>query len=125
MKLILVACLVGLAAAANPSDPEITIVAAENNVDFDGTFRYSFKNSDGTEAEQSGQLKQIGAEAGEAVQGSASYTAPDGTPIRLTYTADENGYQPQGEHLPVPPPIPEAIARALAYLATAPPPKEK
>ncbi|XP_068083876.1 endocuticle structural glycoprotein SgAbd-3 [Anabrus simplex] len=123
MKLVFFACVIALAAAAGPADPEITIVAEENNVNFDGSYRYSFKNSDGTEAEQSGQLKQIGAEAGEAVQGSVTYTAPDGTLIRLTYTADENGYQPQGEHLPVPPPIPEAIAKALAYIATAPPPR--
>ncbi|XP_067000866.2 endocuticle structural glycoprotein SgAbd-3 [Anabrus simplex] len=123
MKLVFLACVIALAAAAGPADPQITIVAEENNVNFDGSYRYSFKNSDGTEAEQSGQLKQIGAEAGEAVQGSSSYTAPDGTPIRITYTADENGYQPQGEHLPVPPPIPEAIAKALAYIATAPPPR--
>ncbi|XP_067004879.2 endocuticle structural glycoprotein SgAbd-3 [Anabrus simplex] len=120
MVKVCLACLVAVAAAASVAGPEITILSAENDVKYDGTYSYGFKNSDGTEVQQSGQLKQIGAEAGEAVQGSASYTAPDGTPIRLTYTADENGYQPKGDHIPA---IPEAIARALAYLATAPPPK--
>lgn len=53
--------------------------------------------------------------------GQVQYTAPDGQVIRLVYTADENGFQPQGEHLPVAPAIPEAIQRALAYIAANPP----
>lgn len=53
----------------------------------------------------------------ETIQGSYSYTAPDGTPITVTYIADENGYRAEGAHLPTPPPIPEAIQRALAYIA--------
>lgn len=54
-------------------------------------------------------------------QGSFQYTAPDGTPIAVQYVANENGFQPQGEHLPTPPPIPEAILRALAYIEAHPP----
>lgn len=40
----------------------------------------------------------------------------------MTYTANENGFNAQGPHLPVapvddktPPPIPEAILRAIAW----------
>lgn len=53
----------------------------------------------------------------EVIQGSYSYTAPDGTPITITYVADENGFRAEGAHLPTPPPIPEAIQRSLALIA--------
>ncbi|XP_034239248.1 pupal cuticle protein 20-like [Thrips palmi] len=33
--------------------------------------------------------------------GSHAYRAPDGRVITLSYTADENGYHPTGDHLPV------------------------
>jgi hypothetical protein len=73
----------------------------------------SFETGDGTKAEQSGQLKNLGPDDdGESVTGSFSYVAPDGVTYTVTYIADENGYQPQGEHLLK---IPEAIARSIEY----------
>lgn len=47
------------------------------------------------------------------MSGSYSYTAPDGQKITVTYTADENGFVPQGDHLPTPPPIPDAILKSI------------
>lgn len=46
--------------------------------------------------------------------GSYSYPSPDGTIITVTYVADENGFQPLGDHLPTPPPIPQEIVSSLA-----------
>jgi hypothetical protein len=43
--------------------------------------------------------------------------SPEGTPITVTYTADENGFQAQGSHLPVAPPIPDAILKSLDLIA--------
>ncbi|KAL4714829.1 hypothetical protein ACJJTC_002688 [Scirpophaga incertulas] len=87
----------------------------------DGSYRWALQTEGGIYHEQRGSLHQT--EGGEAplVEGQFQYTAPDGQVINLLYRADENGFQPQGAHLPTPPPIPPAIQRALDYLATLPP----
>ena len=73
-----------------------------------------YETANGIVGEQQGYLKDIGAEEPALqVQGSNSYPAPDGQIISIQYTANENGYQPIGDHLPVPPPSPPAILRAL------------
>lgn len=58
--------------------------------------------SDGTRHEQSGYVK-----AGpdpenpiQVIQGSYTYFSPEGQQIDVSYIADENGFQPQGAHLP-------------------------
>ncbi|XP_061709508.1 probable serine/threonine-protein kinase kinX [Cydia pomonella] len=98
----------------------VPIVQSENVVfSHSGNFKYSYEGGDGTKAFEAGELKTFDDDtAGEAVSGGFSYTAKDGNEYSLSYTADENGYRPVGAHLPTPPPIPPAIARALAYLAT-------
>ncbi|VEN55077.1 unnamed protein product, partial [Callosobruchus maculatus] len=54
-------------------------------------------------------------------QGSYSYTDKEGNQISLTYVADdEGGFQPQGAHLPTPPPIPPNIQKALDWIASQP-----
>ncbi|PSN37147.1 Endocuticle structural glycoprotein SgAbd-2 [Blattella germanica] len=99
--------------------PFVPIVAYNNDISHDGSYAYSYQGGDGTTAQESGFLKNAGQRDLEAqtVQGSYSYTAPDGTPITVTYTADENGFRAEGAHLPVAPPIPEAILRSLELIA--------
>ena len=70
--------------------------------------------------EESGGLKQVDADnAGIASRGSYEYTAPDGTLIKVEWIADENGFHPSGNHLPVAPPIPDHVVKMLADLRTA------
>ena len=50
-----------------------------------------------------------------------SYTAPDGTPVKITFVADEYGYQPESDLLPVAPafphPIPQFVLDQIAKAA--------
>ncbi|XP_047991039.1 larval cuticle protein LCP-17-like [Leguminivora glycinivorella] len=105
-------------------DAQAETISQASDVRPDG-YDSSYQTSNGISASESGQLKSVGPqEEAIVVNGQVQYTADDGTPIQLTYIADENGFQPQGPHLPTPPPVPEAIARALAYIAAHPPPPE-
>lgn len=81
---------------------------------------FSYETANEIVAQEKGYVKNYGQGEENEIQtaeGSYSYTAPDGTRITVTYTADENGFVPKGDHLPTPPPIPEAIQRALDFIA--------
>ncbi|CAH1368999.1 hypothetical protein MTP99_010485 [Tenebrio molitor] len=127
---VALAVLVAVASAQRGgSERDAPILKQEQEVNFDGSYHTSFETGNGIAAQEQGQLKNSGHPDGEAeeVQGSFQYTSPDGTPILLQYIANENGFQPQGAHLPVaptPPPIPPAIQRALAWIAAHPAPPE-
>lgn len=74
------------------------------------SYQYEYETSNGIVANEAGQLKQFSDdEAAIVSQGAFRYNAPDGTPIALQYTADENGFHPVGDHLPVSPPLPDHI----------------
>ncbi|CAH0554726.1 unnamed protein product [Brassicogethes aeneus] len=74
----------------------------------DGKYKYSYKTAHGTSVHEQG----IG---GVQAIGGFSFQSPDGKNYQLTYVADENGFRPQGAHLPTPPPIPDYILRSLEY----------
>lgn len=112
-----------VSAAPQATTEPIPIVKQDSEINGDGSYQYSFETGNGISADQKGDLKKVGDVEALEVQGQFQYPGDNGT-IHLTYTADENGYQPQGDHLPTAPPVPEAIQRALAYLATAPPQTE-
>ncbi|CAB3221337.1 unnamed protein product [Arctia plantaginis] len=104
----------------------IAIVAQEFDHQPDGSYRYNYETENGIKAEETGTLKKASSpDTADVIvaQGGFSYTAPDGTVINLNYIADDdNGFKPEGAHLPTPPPIPPEIQKALDFLATLPPP---
>lgn len=84
-------------------------------------FNYSFESADGTVAEQHGDVKVVDKDqVAQVVQGKYQFTGDDGQTYSLSYVADEYGYRPEGAHLPVAPPVPAAIQRALEYIAAHP-----
>jgi hypothetical protein len=121
---IALAALVAASVAApqGPATEPIPILRQEQEVNFDGSYKYSYETGNSITAEEQGFLKNAGQEDQEAqvAQGQFQYTSPEGQVIQLSYIADENGFQPQGDHLPTPPPIPAAIQKALEYLAMLP-----
>lgn len=58
------------------------------------------------------------------IHGVYEYDSPEGEHIKVSYVADENGYQPDSALLPTPPPVPAAIVKALEYIRAHPPKEE-
>lgn len=61
---------------------------------------YSVETSDGQSRSEQAEVKNAGQENEHlAVRGSYSWVL-DGVTYTLNYVADENGFQPEGAHLP-------------------------
>lgn len=91
---------------AASSAAQAPILRLDNNNDGDGSYQYAYESANNINAQEQG----VG---GQQANGGFSYTSPEGETIQITYTADENGFHPQGSHLPTPPPIPEAILKSI------------
>lgn len=61
----------------------------------------SYETSDGVSRTEEAEVKNAGTENEIlVVRGTISWYAPDGQQYTITFIADENGFQPQGDHLP-------------------------
>ncbi|XP_042888224.1 cuticle protein AMP1A-like [Penaeus japonicus] len=128
MKFVILAALVAVATAetrgyaAPPprydSGEEIAILRDERVIEDDGRYNFDMETANGIVVSEHGT---VGLEGAINSAGSFSYTAPDGTPVHLQFVADENGFQPQGDHLPVAPefphPIPQFVLDQIAFAA--------
>lgn len=76
-------------------------------------FIRSYETENGILGEEQGRIEKQ--TEGDALRstGFYHYTGDDGLLYRVDYTADENGFVPQGEHIPK---VPEHIPKLLAYL---------
>ncbi|XP_055846582.1 flexible cuticle protein 12-like [Episyrphus balteatus] len=95
---------VALSAAVSQDSAHAETLRYDNdNIGVEG-FKYAVETSDGKSASEQGVLKNVGTEnEAISVQGQFSYIGTDGVTYTVTYIADENGFQPQGAHLPVEP----------------------
>ncbi|XP_068143119.1 endocuticle structural protein SgAbd-6 [Drosophila tropicalis] len=66
-----------------------------------GGYKFSYKLSDGTTRTEEGVVNNAGQENESiSIRGSVSWVAPDGQTYTINFVADENGFQPEGAHLP-------------------------
>ncbi|XP_020289300.1 flexible cuticle protein 12-like [Pseudomyrmex gracilis] len=107
MKLIAVFAailVVALAAPQGRQDNSQIVLVKEtplDNIGIDG-YQYAYELSNGQSHQESAQLQNAGQENESlVVRGSYTYVDPE-TNVRYTvnYTADENGFHPEGAHLP-------------------------
>ncbi|XP_053614469.1 pupal cuticle protein 36a-like [Plodia interpunctella] len=83
-------------------------ILRQDNSNDGETYSYAYETENGITAEENG-VATNGVEA----QGGYSYTGDDGQVYTIRYTAGQNGFVPEGDHLPTPHPIPEEILKAL------------
>ncbi|XP_062134009.1 flexible cuticle protein 12-like [Drosophila sulfurigaster albostrigata] len=91
------------AASVNPDADAQVLRYDADNIGTDG-FKYGYETSNGISVQEEGQLQNAGSEnEAISVRGQYQYTGPDNIVYQVSYVADENGFQPQGAHLPVAP----------------------
>uniref|UniRef100_A0A1B0D480 Cuticular protein n=1 Tax=Phlebotomus papatasi TaxID=29031 RepID=A0A1B0D480_PHLPP len=106
MMMMVVVMIIGLLAIASIASAQIRGIVPSRDANAvilkhiyepnpDGSYVYSYETSNGIRADQQGY---------DVMQGSYSYTGPDGVVYTVKYIADENGFRAEGAHLPVPPP---------------------
>ncbi|KAM7343865.1 larval cuticle protein 2-like [Cochliomyia hominivorax] len=116
LKYVLLAALVVCTVAVESDDVHAEVNLLKSDVRADG-FDAALETSNHIHQVSSGD------EHGN-MHGDFSWISPEGVHVEIKYVADENGYQPVGDLIPTPPPIPEAILKAIEYLKTHAPKEE-
>ncbi|KAG5877060.1 hypothetical protein JTB14_014543 [Gonioctena quinquepunctata] len=133
MKLIILSLAIAAVSCSpapqlQPTGEPIPILRYENEgVNPDGSYQWAYETGNGISAQEKGQVKAgpTPDEAEMEVAGSYEYTNEDGSKVQISYIANKDGFQPQGDVLPTPPPIPPAIQRALEWIAAHPQPENQ
>ncbi|KAK7081129.1 hypothetical protein SK128_027955 [Halocaridina rubra] len=104
MKITFVLCFVALASAApRPQDDVVAILVDERVDQGDGNFNYNFEADNGIKMQVSGTP---GADGQSNMEGFYVLPLADGGFAEIRFVANENGFQPVGDILPTPHPLP-------------------
>lgn len=93
----------------------VGIISQDSEVKPDGSFHNVWEAENGIKVQEEGsavQMLEKGA-LSHTVTGQISWIDLEGNPISLRYSADENGYRPEGDFIPTIPPV---IARSLEWI---------
>ncbi|KAL5287156.1 hypothetical protein ACFFRR_008223 [Megaselia abdita] len=102
MKFAIVFVALFAFALAAPLGEEAQIVRYDSDNDGLGGYSFNFETSDGVARQEQGHVENAGTDYETLkVSGSFQYYGDDGQLYQVQYIADENGFQPQGAHLPV------------------------
>merc|ERR1712133_97690 len=118
-SMLLVALFVAVAAAENTYEYKepIAITKYGSVSDETGKYSYNFEAANGIKMSEEGEQKHFGDKLeegyGSVTRGAYSYEM-GGVTYTVNWVADENGFQPTGNHLPVAPPMPEYVVKMLA-----------
>ncbi|XP_042893854.1 cuticle protein AMP1A-like [Penaeus japonicus] len=142
MKTVIFACLIAVAVAApqyayetpapTPDAPsasihngygaatEVVPILKDDRIqEDDGRYSVDVETGNGIKLTESGSPD--GPEGSVIKAGQYEYTAPDGTLVQLKFVANENGFQPQSDLLPVAPefphPIPQFVLDQIEFAA--------
>ncbi|KAK9717970.1 Insect cuticle protein [Popillia japonica] len=103
MKVIIALAAIVAAILAAPQQYEKDAVILRQDFDNIGLdqYSYAYETSNRISAQEQGHLQNAGTDhEALAVRGQYSYVGPDGVTYTVSYIADENGFQPQGAHIP-------------------------
>ncbi|VVC98224.1 unnamed protein product [Leptidea sinapis] len=97
---ILCAILGNAFTIALPVEQKVEIIKYENENDGSGNYKFSFETSDGTIREETGIVVNRGQEDEHiSVKGYYEFITTDGNRERITYTADDQGFEsPDGTY---------------------------
>merc|ERR1711970_1648776 len=112
----IVAALMALAGLAAGAPQQLVSVTRDDSVAPVGAvFRTDFALDNGVSVQEEGQ-PGIEGQANHA--GSYSFTDPaTGETFTVNFVADERGFQPTGDHLPVAPPLPPHAIAQIEFAA--------
>ncbi|KAL1494872.1 hypothetical protein ABEB36_010389 [Hypothenemus hampei] len=103
MFLVFFAVVLAVAIAAPQGNPDAQAQVLKYDSDNIGVggYNFAYETSNGISQQEQGTLQNEGTD-NEALQvrGSFTFTGADGVVYTVNYIADENGFQPQGAHLP-------------------------